>query len=66
MFLYVHRDRRDRVRNGEPRKATSTFIRHPSSDMSSSMLLYVHRDIMALRDGGAQDDHLDFHTAHEL
>ena len=27
-----------------------------------SMLLYVHRD---LRDGGAQDGHLDLHTAPE-
>ena len=30
------------------------------------VLLYVHRNHRFIRDGGAQDGHLDFHTAPEL
>ena len=40
------------IRNWEPRTTTSTF--------TQLLLLYVHRDHQEL---GAQDDHLDFHTA---
>ena len=30
------------------------------------VLIYVHRNRRLTRDGGAQDGHLDFHTAPEL
>ena len=56
------------IRDGEPRTATSTFTQLPSSDVycSSSMLLYVHRDHKDYKGRGAQDGHLDLHTAPRL
>ena len=55
------------IRDGEPRTATSTFTQLLSSDpVSSSVLLYVHRDSTDYHGWGAQDGHLDFHTAPEL
>ena len=54
--------------DGNPRTATSTFTQLLSSVMSnsSSVLLYVHRDHKDYYGRGAQDGHLDFHTAPEL
>ena len=37
-----------------------------SPELYSLMLLYFHRDLWTIRDGEAQDGHLDFHTAPEL
>ena len=52
------------IRDGEPRTATSTFTQLLTSVVLISVLLHLHRDrtIRTIRDGGAQDGHLDFHT----
>ena len=39
------------TRDGGPRTATSTFTQLLSSDTSSSVLLFVHRDLRTIRDG---------------
>ena len=65
VLLYVHRDHKDYYRDGEPRTATST---------STQLLSSVHvqccftstETIRTVRERGAQDGHLDFHTAPEL
>ena len=56
------------IMDGEPRTSTSTFTQLLSSNLgcSSSVLLYVHRDHKDCQGRGAQDVHLDFHTAPEL
>ena len=56
------------IRDGEPRTATSTFTQLLSFVRlsSSSELLYVHRGHEGLLRTGAQDGHVDFHTAPEL
>ena len=51
VLLYDHRNQ-ERIGDGEPRTATSTF----------TVLLYVHRNHQAYWGRGAQDGHLDFHT----
>ena len=61
MLLYVHRDR---IRDGVTCTSTSHF--HAASELCSSVLLYVHRDPTDYLGRGAQDVHLDFHTAPEL
>ena len=54
------------ITDEEPRTTTSTFTQLLSSECvcSSSVLLDVHRDHKT--GTGAQDGHLDFHTAPEL
>ena len=32
----------------------------------AEVLLYIHRNLRLIKDGGAQDGHLDFHTAPDL
>ena len=48
------------IRNGEPRTATSTFTTTVQCGFTSTETLGT------IRDGGAQDGHLDFHTALEV
>ena len=43
--------------SGRERRAEAAMV---------EVLLYVHRNRRLIRDGGAQDGHLDFHTAPEL
>ena len=53
----------------ELRTAILTFTQLLSSDFSvtfSVVLLYVHRDHKDYYGQGAQDSHLNFHTAPEL
>ena len=46
-----------------PGTATSTFTQLLSSSASSSsVLLYVHRTMRAIRDGETRNGHPDFHT----
>ena len=55
------------IRDEEPRTATWTFTQLLSSDsVTCSTLLHVHRDHKDCYGRGAQDGHLDFHTAPEL
>ena len=49
------------IRDEEPKTSTSAFTQLLS--FVTSMLLYVHRDHKDYQGGGAQDVHLDFHTA---
>ena len=53
------RDRRERERERERESRSITFI------LVSSILLYVHRDHKDQQGRGAQDGHLDLHTAPE-
>ena len=56
------------IRDRESRMATSTFTQLLSSVIRfvRSVLLYVHRDRKDCYRWGAQDGHLDFHTAPEF
>ena len=45
---------------------TDTKTKTKSQQSSSSVLLYIHRDLKDYKGWGAQDGHLDFHTAPEL
>ena len=58
------------IRDGESRTVTSTFTQLPSSAPVEFkycfVVSYVHRDHKDYWGRGAQDGHLDFHTAPEL
>ena len=67
MSLYVHRDQKDYTVTSDPRTSTSTFTQLLSSDNSVvvvvEVLLYRSTETVGLLGTGAQDVHLDFHTA---
>ena len=54
------------IRDGELRTSTSTYTQLLSSNEEGLVVLYVHRDRTEHQGRGAQDVHLDFHTASEL
>ena len=62
VLLYVHKNRR-LIRDGSPRTATSTFA--PLLSFVVEVLL-TSTETGGLLGTGAQDGHLDFHTAAEL
>ena len=66
-LLYVHRNRR-LIRDGEPRTSTSTFTQLLSSALGLLLLkcCFTSTETVGLLRTGAQDGHLDFHTAPEL
>ena len=65
VLLYVHRNRRF-IRDGEPRTATSTFTQLLSPESQLVRCCFTFTETVGLLGTGAQDGHLDFHTAAEL